>query len=180
MSDDGPISADVVTGAGIPGYNGGGRLHPFTRGDPRAVELGRRSAEVRKSKQALRRATSQEASAHLASLRLCYDRGTLGDSAAVVALDLLGRVSRGEIAVRNGSEAAELFRALVDVVRLESGESTSNTIVAHLSGDPLARFRELQLEAQSVLGRGELARAAGVEHEDEFPGADRVGGDGDG
>ena len=55
------------------------------------------------------------------------------------------QVERGEIQVRHGEDAASLVRVLVDVARLELGEHTSASVVAHISGPALAeRLRQLQ------------------------------------
>ena len=65
--------------------------------------------------------------------------------ALATAADLIGRLVQGSIPVRNGGEAAELLRALVDVGRLESGDPTRTVAVAHMTGPALvARLRELQ------------------------------------
>ena len=51
----------------------------------------------------------------------------------------------GEIPVRHGTDAAMLLRVLVDVARLEMGEHTHASVVAHLTGPALAqRLRDLQ------------------------------------
>jgi len=77
-----------------------------------------------------------------------YERAELGPMALAAAADLIGRVLRGDVPVRNGDEAASLLRALVDIGRIESGDATRTVAIAHLSGPALAqRLRELQVSA---------------------------------
>lgn len=65
--------------------------------------------------------------------------------AFAVAAYVMGAVLNGTIPVRNGSEAAELTRVLVDIGRMEAGDAQRTVAVAHLSGPALAaRLRELQ------------------------------------
>jgi hypothetical protein len=141
---------------------GWGNLRPFTKGDPRASELGRRGVEVRRAKQAVQRASSQEAGRHLAELIASHDRDTLGDAAAAAALDAIARVSRGEIVLR-GQDVADWVRVLVDVARLEAGQATSQAVVAHLGADAAARVRELREQARTALGQGGALDCGGVE-----------------
>jgi hypothetical protein len=84
----------------------------------------------------------------LRTLAATYQRHELGPIAIAAAVDLIGRVTRGEIPVRNGGEVAELVRALVDIGRMESGDAQRTVAVAHLSGPALAeRLRALQVSS---------------------------------
>jgi hypothetical protein len=137
--------------------NGVANLQPFQKGDPRASEAGRRGAAAKRAKREIERASSQETSAHIATLVTTYTREDLGPAAAAAAVELIGRVSRGEIPVRHAGDAAELVKVLVDVARLEAGESTSNAVVAHVTSDQLARVRALQEQARTATEVVEVA-----------------------
>jgi hypothetical protein len=83
---------------------------------------------------------------------------TIGEAAHAVALDVLGRVGRGEIPVRNASEAADLVRVLVDVARLDAGQATSIGAVVHVRAGEVDALRA---EARRVLGTVALATGDG-------------------
>jgi hypothetical protein len=123
--------------------NGRAGMVRFTSESARAAAL--RSAEVRRAKRAHKQATAAGTARELALLAQAHERGDLGGIAMAAAAELIGRVVRGDVPVRNGDEAAGLLRALVDIGRLESGDPTRTVAVAHLSGPALAqRLRELQ------------------------------------
>jgi hypothetical protein len=129
-------------------------LVPFVAGDPdgRAAEAARKSHAVRRAKRAMVRADAQAVAAHLRTLRDSHERDRLGESCAAAAADLVGRVTRGEIPVRHAGDAAELVRVLVDIARLEAGQPTSASVVAHLTSDAArARLAELRAMAGEVL-----------------------------
>jgi hypothetical protein len=81
-----------------------------------------------------------------------YPRDQFGPAAAALALDLIGRVARGEMKVRHAGDVAELVRVLADVARLEAGQPTSASVVAHLSSEDAAeRLTRLQASARAAL-----------------------------
>jgi hypothetical protein len=137
--------------------NGTNNLQPFKKGDPRAIEAGRKGGQARRVRAELARAETRKVAEHVATLATTFDRENLGPAAAAVAMELIGRVSRGEIPVRHAGDAAELVKVLVDVARLEAGESTSNAVVAHVTSDQLARVRALQEQARTALSSAVLA-----------------------
>ena len=61
-------------------------------------------------------------------------------------------------------EAAELLRALVDVARLEAGQPTSASIVAHVGREAAAGVLALREQARAALGESTAVAAdsAGV------------------
>lgn len=115
----------------------GGQLRPFTKAT--AAAAGRRSAEVRKAKRAAQRADSLEVLRALRTLSEQVERDDLAPIAIAAALDMIGRVQRGEQVVK---DPAEWVRVLVDVARLESGEATSTSIVAHIGTTELQQLRD--------------------------------------
>jgi hypothetical protein len=145
--------------------NGTANLQPFKKGDPRAIEAGRKGGQARRVRAELVRAETQKVAQHVATLATTFDREHLGPAAAAVAMELIGRVSRGEIPVRHAGDAAELVKVLVDVARLEAGESTSNAVVAHVTSEQLDRVRALQAQARTALASTALAVADVVEVE---------------
>jgi hypothetical protein len=121
-------------------------LRPFD--SERARSAGRRSADARRARAMVGRAAPDVVARELRQVAGTYERAELGPMAMAAAADLIGRVVRGDVPVRNGGEAAELLRALVDVARIEAGDATRTVAVAHLSGPALAqRLRELQVSA---------------------------------
>jgi hypothetical protein len=117
-----------------------------------------------------RAGTTREVVGALDTLRDTVDRDHLGPNAAAVASWLMGKVVAGSVPIRNGEEAATLLRALVDVARLEAGESTSNAIVAHVGAGAAAEVRALRDQARQALGLSAAAVAAV-----DIPGVDPVG-----
>ena len=106
------------------------------------------------------RADTDAVAAQLRRVIAAYPRDQLGPAAAALALDLIGRVARGEVKVRHAQDASELIRTLVDVARLEAGEPTSAALVATVNAsDVAARVAELQRSARAapVVAAGELA-----------------------
>jgi hypothetical protein len=131
----------------------GGVLHPVTAGSERARALARRSVAAREAKRAALRADTEAVASHLRRIINAYPREQLGPAAAALALDLIGRVARGEVKVRHAQDASELIRTLVDVTRLEGGEPTSAAVVAHVdSATVAARVAQLQAQARAALG----------------------------
>jgi len=154
MAADATRRAEVVDDdQGDDVISAGGNLTPFRKGDGRAVEAGRKGAAARRANLAARASTAAEVRRALATLREELGRGDLGGNAAAGASWLVGQIVAGRIPVRNGEEAAVLLRALVDVARLESGESTSNTLVAHVGAGAAAEVRALRDQARAALGQ---------------------------
>jgi hypothetical protein len=86
---------------------------------------------------------------------------------------MIGRVSSGDQRV---PDPAAWVRVLVDVARLEAGEATSATLVAHVGSDAAARVLALQAQARAALSAtvqaaddvdtlGAVVDAVEVEHE---------------
>lgn len=126
-------------------------LRPFRKGDGRAVEAGRRGGEAAGAR---RRAERADAVAVLESVRTLAtrsDRELLGPACVGAALEMIGRVSSGEQRV---PDPAAWLRALVDVARLEAGEATSASIVAHLGAGAAAEVVALRDRARAQLGAG--------------------------
>lgn len=123
----------------------GGQLRPFRKGDGRGAAAGRRSAETRSKRRALERAAAADLITELRTLSKLVDRADLGPVAIAAALDMIGRVARGEQAVK---DPAEWVRVLVDIARLESGDPTSTSIVAHLG---VAEVKALRDQARQTL-----------------------------
>jgi hypothetical protein len=139
-------------------------LRPFT--PETAVAAAAKSAEIRRAKRDARRKEAQSVARHLATLTAVHDRAQLGPIAAAAAMDCIGRVASGEVPIRNASEAAEWVRVLVDVARLESGEATSASIVAHIGP---AEVRSLRDEARKALALGDGSAVALAAAEDDTP-----------
>lgn len=122
-------------------------LRPFKPGDPRAIEAGRKSAAVRRAKRADQVQRGSDAASELRAFAASFERGDVAPAAWAVAGLLLHKIASGAIEVRRGDEAAALLRAVVDVARMEGGEPTSASVVAHMSsGDMAARIARLQAE----------------------------------
>ena len=130
----------------------GGTLHPTVKGSERARQLARRSVASREAKRAATRADTDAVAAQLRRIIDTYPRDQLGPAAAALALDIIGRVARGEITVRHAQDASELIRTLVDIARLEQGEPTSASVIAHVDASVIAaRVAELQRSARAAL-----------------------------
>jgi hypothetical protein len=94
----------------------------------------------------------------VATVRAAHDRGELGTTARAAAIDLIGRVVVGEIPIRNGTDAANLIRVLVDVARLEENQPMRTAMVAQLSTEDFAeRIRQMQLVARASMPPEDLA-----------------------
>src|SRR5262249_4712145 len=105
------------------------------------------------AKRAALRADTEAVASHLRRIINAYPREQLGPAAAALALDLIGRVARGEVSVRHAQDASELIRVLVDVARLEEGEPTSTAVIAHVDSATVpARVGQLQAQARAALG----------------------------
>jgi hypothetical protein len=143
-------------------------LKPFTKGDPRASEAGRRGAQAREAKRHAQRADNLAIAQRLRTLTAVHQRDDLGPQAAAVAADILGRISAGEIPCRHVGDAAELLRVLVDVARLEAGETTTNAAVVHVSARDVAEHvNDLQRRAREVLASSAVLAADDNELEHE-------------
>lgn len=143
--------------------NGNGNLRPFIRGDPRAVEMGRRGAETRKRRAAIQRADGVAVLQQVRTLAATARREDLGPAAVAAALDMIGRVTRGEQTVRDPDA---WVRVLVDVARLEAGESTSNTIVAHVGARATDHVLALRDQARAALDASSAVQAVDEDGED--------------
>lgn len=127
-------------------------LTPFTgeEGRKRASEAGKKSAAVRRAKrdnkELAKVRTSNDLNKALTDIKSTFDRGTLADSAASTAQYLMGLIVTGAVEV-TGRDMASLIQTLVDVARLEEGQSTSNAVVAHVSSkDAIAHLAALRGE----------------------------------
>jgi len=147
-------------------------LRPFVKGDERARAAAQRSAEVRRAKRDVQRATNEDVAAQLRRLATSHERADLGPIAAAAALDAIGRVQRGEWKVR---DPADWVRVLVDIARLEAGEPTSASAVLHLGASAVERVRALQREA-AQLGPSSSALAADDPPVCDGPAPEVVGG----
>jgi hypothetical protein len=123
-------------------------LQPFTKGDNRASELGKRGAAARKAKrEATQLVTVRDASvgAELVdTLTSRYDRDKLGGAAAAAVQHLIANVTSGAVPIKDATDAANLIRVLFDVARLEEGQSTSN--IMHGSVAMLERIESMRAE----------------------------------
>jgi len=121
--------------SGLPAH-----LKPFTK--ETAAAAGRKSAEVRRQKAALRRAEQKRSSEALRAIIGQYERGDLPDVAVALAQDIMRKVATGEIPVRNGAEAAALLDKLHTIYRLETGQSTAQSLNVNVSAsDALEALR---------------------------------------
>jgi hypothetical protein len=172
----------VVTGGGLGGgpsgvevVRNGGTLRPFVKGDGRAVAAGRKGAETRRAKRAAERAASEQVAGELRRLVGSFDREALGPLAAAAAADMIGRVARGEQAVR---DPADWVRVLVDVARLEAGEVTSASVVAHVGREAAAAVIALRDRARAQVEVGPSSSALAAD--DAAPPGVDDGGEGGG
>lgn len=150
-------------------------LTPFAKGDGRASEAGRKGAETRRAKAQARHVDNVTMVNTLRTLATAIERDELGTLTLGVAVYVLGRVATGQVPIRHASDAAELVRVLVDIARLEAGQPTSTSLVAHLtSADARARLAELRQLAGEVLNPSPVLSAAATAAVDD-PGADAEG-----
>lgn len=89
----------------------------------------------------------------LAEVRDTFDRATLGDSAAAFAQWLMAAALKGDIKVA-GKDLAPLLKTLVDIARLEAGEATSHTAVAHVSATADEVLGQIQQMARDTSSSG--------------------------
>ena len=123
-----------------------GTLTHFTSETARAAQ--RKGLETKRARAIAQRAAAADVIGAVRTLADTLSRDELAPMAFSVAAYVMGAVLNGTIPVRNGAEAADLLRALVDIGRLESGDAQRTVAVAHLSGPALAaRLRELQTSA---------------------------------
>jgi hypothetical protein len=92
------------------------QLTPFDTNTARAAA--ERSAEVRRARKRLGRATSLDIRNVITDALQAHERSQLGPTAAALASELMGRLLVGEIKLR-GADVAPVLRALVDIARLE-------------------------------------------------------------
>lgn len=172
-----PGSDDDSAVTRVTPVHGHGRLSPFRKGDPRAADAGRKGGVARRANASARVKSIRATAQILEEISGTFDRERLGTHAASVAGWLMAQIAAGQIPVRNGDEAATLLRALVDVARLESGDPTSNTVVAHLGTDAMARVIALRDQARAAIDATTtmptsdvMSRAATAAH--DIPGHD--------
>lgn len=128
----------------------GAHLEPFT--SEKAAEAGRKSGEVRRARaqaKAMERKAGAEA---LNALLTEYEGHNLPQTAKALALDIMRRVVTRDIPVKNGAEAAQIMRAVHEIYRLETGQSTSNSFSASVSSEDALRLLE-EMRAQAGEGR---------------------------
>ena len=131
------------------GNNGNSaQLQPFTKGDPRAVAAGKKSVEVRRQRaiaeKAAQAADASTLAGHLATFSATFQRDDLGQQTAAVAAMILAKLAAGQVPIRHAGDAAELLKVLVDITRLEEGQSTSN--VLHGSVQIVERIEAMRAE----------------------------------
>ena len=132
-------------------------LIPFNsteEGRARARELGAKGGRKRAANAAAKadvtRAARGELITTLTELTERFNRDDLGNQAAGVAQMLMGRIANGEIEV-SGRDVSGLIQVLVNVTRLEEGQSTENSLRLTLSADD-AMDRIKVLRAQGAGG----------------------------
>ncbi len=119
-------------------------LVKFTKGSEHAREAGRKGGLRRAALAAGRTADTTVLAANMAKLQSEFAREDVAPTAVGLMLALMLRVEAGEIEV-DGKDVAELIKTLFDLVRLESGEATSQTVTAHLSDSTvMEKLRELR------------------------------------
>jgi hypothetical protein len=143
---------------GLPASN----LRPFAAGDPRTIEAARKGGEARRATRDGRRRDALALRDIVTTAVTTYNRDQLGPLAGALAADIMARLLSGEIRLRS-ADVAPTVRALVDIVRLESGEATSTALVAHVdAADVAARVGALQRQARAALATVSLpAQATG-------------------
>ena len=135
-------------------------LKPFNGPDgaARAKAAGIKSGEVRRAnkqkKELANIKTSNELNTHLNDLINTFKRDQLPQSAAAAAQYLIAKVVSGGIEIP-GNAVGGLIETLLNMARLEEGQSTSNSVVAHMSSkDALDRLVELRQDKTRVLNGG--------------------------
>lgn len=133
-------------------------LTPFTgeEGRKRASAAGKKGAESRRRKkeeaELAKIETSTDLQLKLEDIRTTFQRSSLSAAAASTAQYLMALVVSGSVTL-SGKDIAPLIGQLVDVARLEEGQSTSNSVVAHLSStETLTRLQELRGQDEASLG----------------------------
>lgn len=119
----------------------------FTKENAR--EMARRSAEVRQArKEELKRDKELRKEALELRIRNAPSREDLKGAAAAVLFMLTEKLLLEEIPINNARELANVSDTFFNILRLESGQSTSN--VEHLTGEEkIAMIREYQQAAQA-------------------------------
>lgn len=126
-------------------------LKPFTPGDPRASELGKRGAAARKAKkeatQLVKVQDAEQGALELDRLVTRYERERLSVAAAAAVQHTIARVVAGDIPVKDATDAANLIKVLFDVARLEEGQATSHTLHASIdTAGIVSRIEQLRAE----------------------------------
>ncbi len=116
----------------------------FEKGSDRAREAGRKGGRARAAKHATARVNTSALAVQLTQLQTSFKREALGPAAAALCVALIVRVELGEIKVE-GKDLPALLQVLLDITRLEAGEATSQSVVAHISSsDAIARLKVLR------------------------------------
>ena len=122
-----------------------------------AREMARRSAEVRRAKADARKMSKaierSGPAVALDSLIVSQDRERLGPAASAFAQWLMAEALAGRIVV-HGKDLAPLLKTLVDIARLEAGEATSHTAVAHVSATADQVLGQIQQMARDTSSSG--------------------------
>jgi hypothetical protein len=107
---------------------------------------------VRAAKRADQVERGRDAASELRSFAASFQREDVAPAAWAVAGLILHKVATGAVQVKRGDEAAALLRAVVDVARMEGGEPTSASVVAHMSSEAMAaRIAQLQRDVVEAL-----------------------------
>lgn len=144
--DDDALSEVVSDGAEVVSIDGGKKKGPFGGLDHmeaarRSVEKRRQNAVERERDAALRREGADM------KIKNAPSREVLKGAAAAVLFEVAEKILVGEIPINTAREAASVADTFFNILRLESGQSTSN--VEHLTHDEkLARIKEMQEEAR--------------------------------
>ena len=165
--DDGLDGLDA--GASSTGRPVPAGLTPFVKGDGRAAAAARKGNANRAARRGLDRRTVGDAAAVGRHVAATWSRRDVGPLAVGVACDLLARVAAGEVRARHVGDVAELLRVCVDVARLEAGEATSSSIVAHVG--TREAVAELRARARAIVA----SSVADVTVEDDQAGALEAG-----
>ena len=122
------------------------QLTPFD--SESASRAGKRSAEVRRQRALARQVAAADDARtlanHLETYSQTFQREDLSTNTAAVAAMILAKLAAGQVPIRHAGDAAELLKVLVDITRLEEGQSTSN--VLHGSVEIVKRIEAMRAE----------------------------------